>query len=211
MTSRKKTTLAILRTILGPVAGSETQFPFIVRLSPSWVKKASAGTIPMTLKAATEILRATGISHEWLMNGDVTAMPVERDGRTPYTIKSFERWQEDFAGMQQRRILDDPNAMAIATILRALHSAKKAGKATTASYQLWQFSEALKQKYGWSGADESLQFISETLAELITEITGKRPVIKTSMIRLPEPRITTPPVKKQNAASKPARRKSGKA
>lgn len=70
--SRKKTCLAVLRSMLGEY-GSEGHFAKMISKSPSWVRKASAGIIPISEDAAMRISYETGVSFGWLLQNDVTA------------------------------------------------------------------------------------------------------------------------------------------
>lgn len=74
--SQNKTCLSILRSIIGPVSGGEARFAKTIGRSRSWVKKASAGIIPISEDAAVRISHETGVSHSWLFANDPTADPV---------------------------------------------------------------------------------------------------------------------------------------
>ena len=155
MVSQQKTRLAKLRALLGSM-GSESRFPKLVGLSASWIKKASAGNLPMTSKAAAAIFEATGVSIHWLMGPDPEGInvkgqdsnePVEEDGITPYTIDSYNMWkwkQRD----EERGITTDMNTNSIARILQVLAAASKTKKESVASCELWEFLMEFKKKYG---------------------------------------------------------------
>jgi len=74
--SQNKTCLSILRSILGPVTGGEARFAKTIGRSRSWVKKASAGIIPLSEDAAVRISHETGVSTYWLFANDPTIHPV---------------------------------------------------------------------------------------------------------------------------------------
>jgi hypothetical protein len=74
--SQNKTCLSILRSILGPVAGGEARFAKTICRSQSWIKKASAGIIPLSEDAAIRISHETGVSHNWLLANNPTLPPV---------------------------------------------------------------------------------------------------------------------------------------
>jgi hypothetical protein len=94
MKSRNKTSLAVLRSTLGPVAGSEFSIGKKTGLSTSWILKASAGIKPMTRKAAVAICDATGIGFHWLMANDPALPPVDNEGN-PYTLETYEAFKLD--------------------------------------------------------------------------------------------------------------------
>jgi|GEM_PF-3089215 len=83
-----KTTLSILRSIIGTGAGSEARFSQKIGRSTSWLKKASCGQIRLTRDAAIAINYATGVSWKWLLEGDVNRPPVTMDGN-PFTQEAY--------------------------------------------------------------------------------------------------------------------------
>lgn len=83
-----KTTLSILRSILGPGAGGEVRFANKIGRSTSWLRKACCGQIPLMREAALSIFYETGISLKWLMDGDTAKPPVDHDGK-PYTVEIY--------------------------------------------------------------------------------------------------------------------------
>lgn len=67
--SKLKTNLSILRQELGEL-GKPTQFSKLIGVSESWLKKASAGLIPINSKAASIIAFKTGYSPYWIQGID---------------------------------------------------------------------------------------------------------------------------------------------
>jgi len=145
MVSQQKTRLAKLRALLGSM-GSESRFPKLVSLSASWVKKASAGNLPMTSKAAAAIFEATGISLLWLM-GEGEDEPVQEDGRTPYTLDSFNKWK------WSRRDEESPmntfhNTLAVARIFQVLAAVSQTKRESVAACELWEFVQSFEKNNG---------------------------------------------------------------
>lgn len=95
-TSKRKTTLAVLRSILGPVEGSEERVASLASRSISWVKKVSAGLEPLTEEAALQLQSATGVSLDWLLGTDPNVSPTAFtpvapiDPPAPYNLGVFE-------------------------------------------------------------------------------------------------------------------------
>jgi hypothetical protein len=155
MVSQQKTRLAKLRALLGPM-GSESRFPKLVGLSASWIKKASAGNLPMTGKAAAAIYEATGVNVYWLMGpssdgckvtGEDSIEPIEEDGITPYTIDSYNMWkwkQRD----EERDITTSMNTGSVARILQVLAGVSTTKNETVAAFELWEFYIGFNKKYG---------------------------------------------------------------
>ena len=112
-TSKHKTTVAVLRGILGPIHGREENLATLASRSVSWVKKVSSGIEPLTEEAALDLQHQTGVSMEWLLNGDPAVPPIaaypsgcfgsipvkERCGphsslpNSPYTYEVFEEYR----------------------------------------------------------------------------------------------------------------------
>lgn len=161
MVSLQKTRLAKLRHILGTM-GSESVFPKIVGLSASWIKKASAGGLPMTAKAASSIHDATGIDLVWLMGGGPD-VPVEADGLTPYGIASYHKWKwtTDLNEGDYPRLY---NPISLRMILRALANVSAGRKQTAASCELFEFAQKFKTAYGQ--AESSGKYASDMLKTL---------------------------------------------
>jgi len=109
-----KTTLSILRSILGP-AGSESCFANKIGRSASWLKKASCGQIPLLRDAAVIIAYETGVSVNWLMHGDTTQSPLDAIGM-PYTIETYALHRSKQCGGKER--LND----AFARLLASYHA-----------------------------------------------------------------------------------------
>jgi hypothetical protein len=63
--SKLKTNLSILRQELGEL-GNQKQFSELIGVSESWLKKASAGLIPINAKSALIIAFKTGYSPDYI-------------------------------------------------------------------------------------------------------------------------------------------------
>ena len=160
MTSQLKTRLAKLRAILGP-SGSESFFPKLVGLSPSWIKKCSSGHLPMTARAASAIHDATGVDLNWLM-GDSKADDVLEHGGNPYTLESYSKWKytkgsgkDDYARFY--------NPVSLQVILRVLANVSAGKRQTEASCELFEFAQKFKATYG---ATESCGDYAEVAKEV---------------------------------------------
>ena len=67
--SKLKTNLSILRQELGEL-GNLKQFSELIGVSESWLKKASAGLMPINARAALIIAFKTGYSPDWIQGID---------------------------------------------------------------------------------------------------------------------------------------------
>jgi hypothetical protein len=90
--SKRKTTVAVLREILG-LDGQQDNFATLIGKSPSWVRHASCAFLPLTREAAYQIAFATGVSPEWLLAGDVGKPPITSDHSSPYSRNAFLEYQ----------------------------------------------------------------------------------------------------------------------
>lgn len=84
-----KTCLSILRSIIGSVSGGEARFAKTIGRSRSWLKKASAGIIPISDDAAIRISYETGVAVQWLLEGNPKKHAVDKHG-DHYTKAIFE-------------------------------------------------------------------------------------------------------------------------
>jgi hypothetical protein len=87
-----KTCLSVLRSVIGSTAGNEARFAEKIGRSTSWLKKASCGQIPLTENIALRISHETGISMRWLMQGDTSKTPVDKDDNT-FTKATYENYR----------------------------------------------------------------------------------------------------------------------
>lgn len=90
--SQRKTTVAILREVLGP-DGQQDIFAALIDKSRSWVRHVSSGILPLTRRAAYQIAFATGVNPEWLLAGDVGKPPITSDHSSPYSRNAFLEYQ----------------------------------------------------------------------------------------------------------------------
>ena len=146
--SQRKTTIAVLRGILGPIHGQADNFARLAKRSRSWVKKVSAGA-PLTEDTARLLELETGVSLVWLM-GPPDAPPVNGKGQ-PYTstMSKWYRARKD-AGKPWRQKAGFP--FNYAPLIAAIGSA--AGDKGEASLFLWRlqsFLDQCKKEFGYDG------------------------------------------------------------
>jgi len=146
--SKRSTTLAILRGILGPVYGQETRFAQLAARSVSWVKKVSAGLAPLSEEAALALEAAAGISAAWLLRDDTDAPPVSAAG---------ERY--DFAAFEQHRAQPmetagiPPLSGVLPSIARISAAAARQGKASLFNYRLRHFLDECRAEFGEAASE----------------------------------------------------------
>jgi hypothetical protein len=85
---KRKTTLSVLRTIIGPKEGNAFRLANRIGRSESWITKVSCGQIPLTGAIARSLAYETGVNPRWLLANDPEAPPVDREGK-PYTLETF--------------------------------------------------------------------------------------------------------------------------
>jgi transcriptional regulator with XRE-family HTH domain len=141
----KKTTVAVLRQIIGQPISSEQSFSSMTGLSVSAIKKLSAGFLPVSMKSAEAFSKATGISADWLLKQDVNLPPVEIDNQTPYTRLSFDK----HAGQSSLEIQTPSGGIAesLVSIVSSFLSAEASGQSSSAKNDLWAFSKLMAGKY----------------------------------------------------------------
>ena len=91
--SKNRTTLAVLRSHLGPFGG-EHEFAAIIGRSASWVNKVSAGRIYLTRDTALRISIETGVCPEWLLRNDPSMPPVAAESRLPFDNAFFNNYRQ---------------------------------------------------------------------------------------------------------------------
>jgi hypothetical protein len=149
-TSKHKTTLAVLRSILGPGAGGEARFAKKIGRSVSWVKKASCGTIPLTRDAALAIAYETGINHRWLIMGDTSKPPIDKEGN-PYTTESYaNHWKQDLNNLNEADKKESFETLeGCITQLLVVHlAAVKKNRGGLFQFQLFEFIQKLDEQFG---------------------------------------------------------------
>lgn len=166
MKSKKRSTVAVLREILGEV-GSEDGFGALTGLSLSWIKKASAKSIPMSIKAAKTISEATGVSPDWLLLGDPLSHPVEVDNTTLYTSASYERWRLKRSSISLNHA---GVAAAILALIPSLVAAKEADEGPNAVADFMDAVRSINRRYGKNtnkaACDKLLHHITRDLGSL---------------------------------------------
>jgi len=154
--SQRKTTIAVLRGILGPIHGQEDRFARLAQRSPSWVKKVSAGHIPLSEETARILNLETGIALDWLM-GSPEAPPVGAAGR-PYTSADFE-WHRAGAKAGEPRTRSSGFPFTLALKIAAIGSA--AGDKGRAGLFLWRLQTFLDECAQEFGSDGTARAIAE--------------------------------------------------
>jgi hypothetical protein len=155
--SKRKTTIAVLRGILGPIYGREARFARLARRSVSWVKKVSAGVIPLNEKTARLVELETGVALDWLM-GTPDAPPVNGRGN-PYTSADFE-WHRAGAKAGSPRIRSIGFPFMYALKIAGIGSA--AGENGKVSLFLWRLRTFLDECAQEFGFDENARSFAES-------------------------------------------------
>lgn len=145
MKHHKKTTVAVLRQIIGQPISSEQSLSSMTGLSVSAIKKLSAGFLPVSMKSAEAFSKATGISADWLLKQDINLPPVEIDNQTPYTRLSFD--QHAGQGSSESQPYSGGVPEAIVLILSTYRSAEQSGHGSSAKNDMWSFSKLMARKY----------------------------------------------------------------
>jgi hypothetical protein len=162
--SQKKTTVSVLRGLLGPYHGREDNFAKLVKKSVSWVKKTSAGIKPLSGETARLLAHATGINLDWLMNDDIKAPPTNSAGK-PYSLKCFELRRAELES-------GDINLLSVFSLENVLSEIAGVGSAAGKHGKLllfhWRYSEFVKQ------CREEFGFDKEASAAVLKEIDAVR-------------------------------------
>jgi hypothetical protein len=152
--SQRKTTIAVLRGILGPIHGQERRFAKLAKRSPSWVKKVSAGVIPINEETARRLELETGVALNWII-GPPGAPPVNGRGK-PYTKAYFE-WHRAYAKAEAPLIRSGGYPFSYAPKIAAIGcAAGDQGKASLFTWRLETFLDECAQEFGFDNKAHTL-------------------------------------------------------
>lgn len=145
-----KTCLSILRSILGPGAGNEACFAKKIGRSISWLTKASCGQIPLSEDAAVRIGYETGINVRWLLVGDITKPPVDRD-RKPYTLETYvAHWEvtRDGYDASDAAISDEDIGIIFHKLLQSYLAARIKNRGAYFAFKLENTTDEIVTEFG---------------------------------------------------------------
>jgi hypothetical protein len=150
--SQRKTTVAILRGVLGPIHGQEKRFAKLARRSVSWVKKVSADKVPLSERTARILEHETGVSLGWLLGSP--KKPIVDGAGNPYDRRNFEWHRARIkAGDHPRK-----TAFALFKLVPLIASiGGAAGKKGELSLFHWRLMMFLQQTAEEFGTDDSTQ------------------------------------------------------
>ena len=167
--SQKKTTIAILRGVLGATHGREENFARLMNKSGAWVKRARAGHIPLTEQSARDIHHATGINLAWLLKNDISEPPINSAGE-PYTFECFQARRVELTSgdIKARSVFRLKNVLSeIAGIGSA---AGKSGKLSLFQWRYTDFAEKCREEFGFDD-EASNAALKKTAAAKLPEFT----------------------------------------
>jgi hypothetical protein len=182
--AQNKTCLSILRSALGPVAGQESRFGKMIGRSPSWVKKASCGIIPVPDDVAVRISHETGVALWWIKKGDVDAPIVGRASahssslrfarhEPPFTKALFDRRRAE----KREEDREEGNArydlvLSLHALLESFHAASKGNDGPLVAYKVEEVARTLREEFGESTDKESAPLLLSICRELSQQIEG---------------------------------------
>jgi transcriptional regulator with XRE-family HTH domain len=153
MQSKKKTSVAVLRTELGLTV---EEFAKLIEKSVSTVTSLETGRLELSDETASKISGETGVAIEWLAEGNPKEKPYRTDevdsSRHPYKKDLFEQIQAyKKKGITYPRKPEQRLVGAIAVVLDwiSLHNlAHEAGRSELAVYLMRQFLDGLVERLG---------------------------------------------------------------
>jgi hypothetical protein len=146
--SQKKTTLSVLRGILGPYFGREAVFSKLVSKSVSWVKKTSAGIKPLSEETARLISHETGINPDWLQGCDTSKPPTDLRGK-PYSLKIFENRRAELESGEYTTFTVFNTKHVIPQIAAIGSAAGKQGKVSLFAWKWEKFIKECRETFGF--------------------------------------------------------------
>jgi hypothetical protein len=173
-----KTCLSILRSILGPGAGSEARFAEKIGRSRSWLKKASCGQIPLTRDAAIAIAYETGANMKWLLDGDTTKPLLDSEGNT-YTLETYANYRKQDLEKRDWEDVDfarNEMTMCLHKLLGILGAANQKNRGGLLAFHLSNFVDEMAEKFGVADIyqNEGAAGIAEDVANLVRTWDDKK-------------------------------------
>lgn len=180
--SQQKTIVSKLRAVLGPISGSERNFARLIGKSQSWVKKASAGIIPVPEESAVQISDATGVALWWILKGDTGIAPAEGGTRArqvrlardkEYTKASFDRWRASLPANKEGGL--DDALSSVWEILHGLSGAQEKNALPMCAHLIRQCAADLRKRFGDGAQDGDIVMVralSQKVESLHAEIAA---------------------------------------
>jgi transcriptional regulator with XRE-family HTH domain len=146
-TSSRKTTPAVLRSILGI---KDVEMAELLGCSTSTIHSVESGRLKLSESLALRMSLVTGVNVDWLLDGDTSKPPTTIYQARPYSRSEFEHWllskTETLRVDKMQRAIDVIECFGQ---LRAiLESANKRGDYIMARYKLHVAIEALRDQFG---------------------------------------------------------------
>ena len=154
-----QTTVAVLRDVLGKIPGGLVRFARLAKRSPSWVKKVSAGIVPLSQETARLLELETGVALDWLMQKKPPFGPPVNGRGKPYTLDDF-KWHQAGAKAGAPRIRSIGYPFNYALKIAAIGAA--AGEQGKASLFLWRLRTFLEECAEEFGVDERARSLAES-------------------------------------------------
>jgi transcriptional regulator with XRE-family HTH domain len=174
--SGKRTTVAILRTMLGL---SVEEFGELIGKSVPTIRALESGKLKLSEKTALRIAEETGVSIKWLLDGDTESEPYREEGTTrrPFDKSVYEEKQasQTVTGIDHEKRIDAVKGflvtVAVFELVPTFVSASKKGKAKLMVYHLQKFLDTMKQKFGYD--ERVIQSLLRGRDEIIIKIPLK--------------------------------------
>src|SRR4029453_4122728 len=137
-TSSKKTTSAVLRSIIGI---KDFEMGEILDCSPATIHSLESGRLKLSDSLALRIAHETGVAIDWLLDGNPKVLPYAPNG-TPFTRATFDRARSSKLPMPFSREVMKEVILPFATsefskgIASILDAAYAKGDAELATYKI---------------------------------------------------------------------------
>jgi transcriptional regulator with XRE-family HTH domain len=158
MHSKRKTTVAVLRKILGLTV---EEFAKLIGKSAATINSLESGRLKLSEETAFKIQQETGIDLQWLLKAKPKEKPyaswLRGDGtREPYTKEQFELTQSTKGSKSYLSI--DPEYYLIGALsvvgdwISVYTAAQRSGRSDLAIYLMCQFLDQLVERMGKDSA-----------------------------------------------------------
>jgi transcriptional regulator with XRE-family HTH domain len=199
-TSTKKTTAAVLRSIIGI---KDSEMADILGCRPPTIHSLESGRLQLSEKLAQRIFHETGASLTWLLNGDTSAPPIS--GRSePYTKEIFDRVRAQ-KNYPRHPVLFSADFLEFAGRLRSILEGANRRKAyQLPAYKIGKFLDALANEFGENKSES--QNVRGCVAAIKRDIAKWKRFRKKVLPKLPTSKRSSP--RRANATTRRKKRSS---
>jgi hypothetical protein len=202
-TSSKKTTSAVLRSIIGI---KDVEMAEILDCSPGTIHSLESGRLKLSDSLAMRMAHETGVAMNWLLDGNPKALPRARNG-TPFSRAVFDRVRSSKLPTPFSRALVPVAVREFSEALASImYAAYAKGDAELATYKIGRSIVDLAKEFGgerakhWESVTEALRNFFAYPERVSTALTQSPHQREKESLAVKKPR------RKKRSSPKPGRK-----